>query len=451
MQRSSAHGTWSSRTGFILAAVGSAVGLGNIWRFPYEAGQGGGAAFILIYLAFVFGIGVPVMIAELGLGRRGRGSPPTSWARVATDEGRSRWWQSAGWLSVAAAALLLSFYSVIGGWTLSYLAEMLSGQLSGLAVEQSNAVFDGLLADEGRVVLWHALFMGVTIFIVARGIRRGLELTVTLLMPLLFALLIGLAIYALMAGDAAAALRFLFEPDFSELTPGVVLGVLGQAFFSLSLGVGSMVTYGAYLSERVSIPRSALTIAGADALVAMTAGLMIFPLVFAFGLEADAGPGLIFVTLPIAFGQMAGGQIVGTLFFLLMAVAAVTSSIAMLEVLVSWLEERRGVKRSIAAIAAGAAMFVVGLTTVFSFSRWSDIQFFIGTFFDNIDFLVNSVMMPLGGLLVVLVTGWIVSRKSMRNELHTINDRQFGVWYAMARVVCPVALLAIFLSVVGVI
>lgn len=450
MQRTSQHGNWSSRAAFILAAVGSAVGLGNIWKFPYEAGQGGGGAFVLIYLACVFGVGVPVMITELSLGRRGRGSPPKSLEMVARDEGRSPAWSGIGWLGVIGAFCVLSFYSVIGGWTLSYIFTTLGGELEGITAEASGALFNGFLANDLSLIGWHAAFMGLTVFIVARGIQGGLEKAVTFLMPALFVLLVGLAIYSMTTADGAAAIEFLFAPDFSEVNSDVVLQALGQAFFSLSLALGTMLAYGAYLPEDVSIPRSALIIAGADTAVALLAGLVIFPLVFAFGLEAGAGPGLIFVTLPIAFGQMTGGVIVGALFFLLLAIAAVTSSISLLEPVVSWLEEHRGFKRPVAALVAGGAVFTVGLGTVFSFNRWAEIKLFGLTFFDSLDFLTNNIIMPVGGLLMVVFAGWFMARASMRSELHTINDGQFAVWYTMARFICPIALILIFLSVIGV-
>lgn len=450
MQRTSQHGNWSSRAAFILAAVGSAVGLGNIWKFPYEAGQGGGAAFVAIYLLCVFAVGVPVMIAELSLGRRGRGSPPKSLELVATDEGQSKAWSGVGWIGTIGAFLVLSFYSVIGGWTLYYVLTSAMGGLENITADASGALFNGFLADSWGLIGWHIAFMAITIFIVARGIQGGLEKAVTFLMPALFVLLVGLAIYSVTTGDGAAAIKFLFAPDFSKVNADVVLQALGQAFFSLSLALGTMLAYGAYLPEDVSIPRSSLIIAGADTGVALLAGLVIFPIVFAYGLEAGAGPGLIFVTLPIAFGQMVGGQIVGTLFFVLLAIAAVTSSISLLEPVVSWLEEHRGFKRPIAAITAGGAIFTVGLGTVFSFNHWAEVKFFGRTVFDNLDFLTNNIMMPLGGLLMVVFVGWFVSRKSMRSELHTITDGQFNIWYAMARYICPIALIIIFLSVIGV-
>ncbi|RME98172.1 MAG: sodium-dependent transporter, partial [Alphaproteobacteria bacterium] len=287
------------------------------------------------------------------------------------------------------------------------------------------------------------------VFIVARGIKGGLEKAVTLLMPLLFVLLIGLVGYSLTTGEAGRALTFLFAPDFSKLSADVVLQALGQAFFTLSLALGTMLAYGAYLPEDVSIPRSAVIIASADTAVALLAGLMIFPLVFAYGLDVGSGPGLIFQTLPIAFGQMPGGQIVGTIFFVLLAVAAITSSISLLEPVVSRLEES-GMGRVTSTLAAGGAIFVIGIASILGFNRWEHIKPFGMDILSNIDFLTNNIMMPLGGLGLVLFAGWAVSRASMRAELHTASDATFNRWRLMARYVCPIALVLVFLSVIGV-
>lgn len=440
------HQNWSSRIAFIFAAVGSAVGLGNIWKFPYEAGEGGGGAFVLIYLAFVFGIGVPVMIAELSLGRRGHLSPPAAVKKIALAEGRPGWWSVAGWIGVIGAFLVLSFYSVIAGLTLSYMIEGFFGGLGELDAETTGDHFGALIGDGGVVLAWHALFMAITVFVVARGIHGGLEKAVTWLMPALFALLLFLVVYSLSVGDASAALGFLFAPDFSEVTPGTVVQALGQAFFSLSLALGAIMTYGAYVPKDVSLPRSAVIIAGADTSVAILAGLAIFPLVFQYGLEPGQGLGLVFVTLPVAFAQMPGGALVGGGFFLLLAIAALTSAISLLEPLVSWLEEHKGVGRAKSALGGGLAIFVLGIGSVLSLNAWSEVTFLRGTVLDNLDFLTNNIMMPLGGLLIAVFAGWIMRRASMRDELDTLSEGQFALWRFMVRYVCPLALSAIFIA-----
>ncbi|MEM9288784.1 MAG: sodium-dependent transporter [Pseudomonadota bacterium] len=446
---SSDHEHFSSRWTFILAAVGGAVGLGNIWKFPYEAGQGGGGAFVLVYLGFVFLIGVPVMIGELAIGRRGQSSPPIAVANLAFEEGRSVFWSILGWTGVLGAFLVLSFYSVIAGWTLDYIFKTVIGVTAQVTAETSGDVFGSLLSSWERMAAWHFLFIAMTVFIIARGVTSGIEQAVTYLMPALFVLLIILVAYALVAGEARQAMLFLFQPDFSKLTPNVVIQALGQAFFSLSLGLGAVMIYGSYLPKSVSIPRSALIIGAADTVVALLAGLAIFPLVFAYNLDVGSGPGLIFETLPIAFAQMPGGSIFGFLFFTLLTVAAITSSISMMEPMVSYLQERHYVKRVKAAIGVGIAAFVFGLGTVFSFNIWADVKLFDRTFFDTLDFVTNNLLMPLGGLLVALFVGWAMRFASVREELSSVSDGFFARIYGLLSVVCPIALVLVFLNVAG--
>ncbi len=444
------HENWSSRLGFILAAVGSAVGLGNIWKFPYEAGEGGGGAFVIVYLLFVFGIGVPVMIAEWTLGRRGHMSPPNAVRRVAEMEGRNPRWSIIGWMGTIGGFLVLSYYSVIAGMTVAYMVDSFIGTATALpAPEASQGFFAAFVGDFWSVLGWHAVFMGLTVFVVARGITGGIEKAAKWLMPALFALLVFLVIYALSVGDAAATFAFLFKPDFSKLTLDVVLGALGQAFFSLSLALGSMMVYGAYVPREVSLPRSAMIVASADTAVALLAGLAIFPIVFAYQLDPGQGMGLIFVTLPIAFSQMPAGVIVGGAFFLLLAIAALTSSISLLEPLVSWLEEHRGISRAKGALIGGGGAFLLGILSVLSFNGLSDMTFWRGTFLDNLDFLTNNILMPLGGLLIALFVGWMMSEKSLREELPGLSERLFHLYRRHLAYVAPVALLAIFFNVSG--
>jgi len=443
------HENWSSRMAFIFAAVGSAVGLGNIWKFPYEAGAGGGGAFVFIYLVFVFAIGVPVMIAELSIGRRGHLSPPNAAAKVAAESGRSSRWSIVGWMGVIGAFLVLSFYSVIAGITLSYMVDSFSGALGGFTAEQSLQHFEGKTGNGLFLIGWHALFMAITIYVVARGIRGGLEKAVTVLMPALFLLLIGLVIYSLAVGDAGAAFSFLFTPSFEDLTLDTTLQALGQAFFSLSLALGAIMTYGAYVPKEVSLPKSALVIATADTLVAILAGLAIFPIVFQFGLEPGQGMGLIFMTLPIAFAQMPGGLIVGGAFFLLLGIAALTSAISLLEPLVSWLEEHKGISRRRSAAGAGLAIFLLGIGSALSFGVLADLTFWQGTILDNLDFLTNNIIMPLGGLLIALFVGWMMTASAVRDEVSDLTGRSFDLFKVLITLVAPVALLAIFFNVSG--
>ena len=336
---------WSSEWTFILAALGSAVGLGNIWRFPYVAGENGGGAFVLLYLLFVLGLGLPALIATIMIGRRGKLSPIRCFETVTRQEGLNSNWVYLGWLLVLSAFLLLTFFSVVASWTFDYLLKSATGSFSGLDADSATAMFSGLTSNALRLAIWHGLFMGFTLFVVGRGIRRGIERAIKIMMPGLFLLLLVLTAYALIVGDASRALSFLFTPDVSRIDGSVMVLALGQALLTLSVGGAGMLVYGAYLDDSASIPRAAAVIALTDTLVALTAGLMIFPLVFAYGLTPGEGPGLIFVTLPIAFGQMPGGILFGMMFFVLLLLAALTSALSMFEPVVAWLEDSRGIPR----------------------------------------------------------------------------------------------------------
>ncbi|WP_374762794.1 sodium-dependent transporter [Yunchengibacter salinarum] len=437
------HAHWSSRWAFLLAAVGSAVGLGNVWKFPYEAGQGGGGAFVLIYLIFVFLIGVPVLVSELALGRWGQRSPVNSMKRVSEEEGRARSWTLIGWLGVLGAFFVLSFYSVVGGWTFSYVFSALTGAFSGITADESAAHFTDFIASPTLTVLWHAGFMGVTMWIVSQGVNDGLERYVSFLMPALFTMLLVLVLYAALAGDFTATLAFLFEPDFTRLTTANVLEALGQSFFSLSLAMGSIMTYGSYLTYQTDLGRSAVTVATADSMVALLAGLAIFPIVFANGLDPAGGPSLIFETLPIAFGAMPFGVLVATIFFSLLGVAAITSSISLLEPVVSYCEEQGSFSRRQATMLAGGGAFMVGILSALSFNLMSHITLFGMTFFDLLDFLTNNIMMPLGGLGMTLFVGWYVKRGSMIREL-AMQQPWFRLWYFLVRFISPTAIALIF-------
>ena len=465
---------------FLFAAVGSAVGLGNIWRFPYMAGEYGGAAFVLIYIAFVVFIGMPVLIAELTIGRRGGMSPINSMLNVAKESKKSPHWKWAGALGAFGGGLgLLSFYSVIAGWVLAYIIKAATGmfttfwasaEVAGAASqelaiaavrEQSGAVVEALEASAGLMVFWHFIFIALTVYIVARGINAGLEKAVTYLMPTLFLILLILVGFSMATGDFARAIDYLFTPKWEDVTASTVLAAIGQAFFSLSLTVGTMLAYGAYLPKSVSIHKSAGIIAAADSGVALLAGLAIFPLVFAYGLDIEQGPTLIFETLPIAFGAMPGGQIFGTLFFILLAIAAVTSSISLLEPAVSYFEEQKGMNRWKSAIFAGGVAFLIGLLTAFSYNEWKEVipLSFLGldtigndpaTFAKIIDFTVSNIIMPVGGLLLAIFAGWVVLRKNMRQEMGLPEGGLFEVWHVVVKFVCPIAIVWILVAGLGI-
>lgn len=446
------HENWSSRLGFILAATGSAVGLGNIWKFPYVTGENGGGAFVLVYLACIVLIGLPVMMAEVLIGRRGQRSPIHSMREVALREDTAPGWQVAGWSGVVAGFIILSFYSVIAGWSLSYILEAASGAFVEADVQGIKGIFEGLLGSPGRLLFWHTVFIGMTIFVVAGGVRAGIERAVSILMPTFFILMLVMVGYAAVATETFwEGAAFLFRPDFGKLTGESVLMAMGQAFFSLSLGMGVMLAYGSYLPKTVSIGRSVFAICVADTLVALIAGLAIFPLVFAHGLEPGAGPGLVFQTLPMALGRMGGGVFFGTLFFVLLAVAAWTSSISILEPTVQWMEERFGMRRFGAAVLAGVAAWVLGLATVFSFNLWSEFTLWGKTPFELLDYLTSNIMLPLGGVLFALFAGWKMSKTSTRDELG-VRGNAFGfrAWRFLVRYVSPLGIGLVLLHSLGI-
>jgi len=454
--RTSIHGYWSSRFAFVLAAAGSAVGLGNIWKFPYMAGENGGGAFVLIYLVCIAVFGIPVMMSEVLLGRRGRSSPVNTMSTLAKEESRSQAWRLLGLMGVLAGFLILSYYSVIAGWALSYVVDSASGTFSGTTSEQVGEVFNNLISNPKRLIFWHTLFIVLTMIVVVRGVSNGLEMAVRFLMPALFILILVMIGYAILHGEFLAGLKFLFAPDFSKITPDVVLKAMGQAFFSLSLGMGAIMMYGSYLPDDASISTTSFQVAFADTLVAILAGLAIFPIVFANGLEAGQGPGLIFNTLPLAFGQMSGGLIFGTLFFVLLVFAAWTSAISLIEPAVAWLIEKFSITRLCSSIICGLVTWLVGLGTVFSFNSWSRIEVFNDTFldgksfFDLLDYLTSNIMLPLGGILICIFTAWLMSDASRRKELKIKNEGAYKLWVFLTRYVTPIGVILIFLHVLGV-
>jgi neurotransmitter:Na+ symporter, NSS family len=451
-KRISIHGQWSSRTVFILAATGSAVGLGNIWKFPYITGENGGGTFVLVYLLCIALIGIPIMMAEITLGRRGKQSPINTMIALSKEEHRNPAWVWLGWLGVAAGFLILSYYSVIAGWALSYVFRTAGGMFLGVTADGVNSIFIDLVSDPERLLAWHTIFMVLTIVVVARGVRNGLEKAVTYLMPLLFALLIVIVIYAMTTGYFMQGLHFLFTPG--EIDGKGILIAMGHAFFTLSLGMGAIMVYGSYLSEDYSITQAAIYIALADTVVALLAGMAIFPIVFANGLEPGAGPGLIFQTLPIAFGHMQGGTLVGVCFFTLLMFAAWTSAISLIEPAVAYLVENKGYSRIYASVLMGVLTWFVGLGTVFSFNIWKDKTLTIpylldkATFFDTLDYLTANIMLPLGGLFIAVFAGWIMHRQSTQQELATYPFI-FKLWHFLIRFITPVAVIVVFLKAVN--
>lgn len=435
--RTSIHGQWSSRWAFILAGTGSAVGLGNVWRFPYVTGENGGGAFVAVYVLSVLAVGLPAMMAEVMLGRRGRQSPLNTMRTLAEEEGRSRNWQYLGWMGMLAGFFILSFYSVVAGWTLAYVFRTGSGMFHGATADGVASVFRDFKGDPERLLAWHTIFMVMTTVVVSRGVKSGLEQAVRFMMPALFLLLLLLVGYAMGNGEFTMGIEYLFKPDFSKLTGTVVLEAMGQAFFSLSLGMGAIMIYGSYLSEHASIARATLLIATMDTLVAILAGMAIFPIVFAYGLEPTGGPGLIFKVLPMAFGQMPGGSLFGSLFFILLVFAAWTSAISLLEPIVTWLVENRGMNRVKGSAIAGVCAWGLGVVSLLSLNVWSQHTIRGLAFFDLMDFLTANIMLPLGGVLIAVFVGWRMARGSSVEELAMGDGVAYRTWYLLIRFVAP--------------
>ena len=445
----SIHGEWSSRFAYILAATGSAVGLGNIWKFPYITGENGGGAFVLVYLGCVVAIGIPIMMAETLMGRRGRQSPINTLKTLATEAGANKNWHLLGWMGVIAGVLILSYYSVIAGWAIAYVFKAIFGGFSSDTVVIKE-VFDDLIASPVQLVFWHTIFMIATMSVVMRGVRGGLERAVQLLMPTLLVLLVVLVAYAMTTGESYfKGLSFLFSPDFSEIDGDAILTAMGHAFFTLGLGMGAIMVYGSYLPSGVSIAKTSLYIAGADTVVALLAGIAIFPLVFANGLEPGSGPGLIFQTLPIAFGNMAGGWLFGILFFVLLVFAALTSSISLVEPVVAWMVENKGFTRVKASVISGLSIWLLGVSVAFSFNIWSEFKIFDKTIFNFFDYLTANLMLPIGGFGIAIFAGWIMKQKHVKEELD-MPESQYEIWKFLACYVAPGSVFIVFLHVLGV-
>jgi len=439
---------WGSQWGFMLAAMGSAIGLANMWRFPYSVGVNGGGAFVLVYLGAVLTLALPLLMAELLVGRRGQATPTLSINRVAAESHGSLAWKAMGYGGIVAAILVFGFYSVVGGWALSYVVMTGRGSLQGLSAVQLQASFDQLSASPGLMLLAYTVFLGSVVVISSFGIKQGVERTVKLLMPALLVMLLAMVVYSAVTGDFARAVSFLFTPDFSTLTPSVVLDAFGQAFFSISVGLTNLMAYGAYMNRKTSIPGSSAIIVGADTLVALLAGLAIFPIIFAHGLEPSGGPGLVFMSLPIVFGSVPGGVVLGSLFFLLLSFAALTSALCMLEAPVSWLVDQWRWSRRPATLIVGGLVWSLGLLCVFSFSLLAGvrplggIEYFANmTFFDLFDFIVTRLLSPIIGACIALFVGWVVTSNVSAEELG-IRPESFAyrLWLLSLRFLVPVVL-----------
>ncbi|RUO44120.1 sodium-dependent transporter [Aliidiomarina taiwanensis] len=456
--KSPTHNRWSSNFSFVLAATAAAVGLGNIWKFPYIMGENGGGAFVLVYLIFIFLIGVPVLMAEVLIGRRGRASPGYAVRKLAKESKVNSAWQVTGWLGMFAGFMILSFYAVIAGWALSYMVKAAQGTFfTGISEAEIGNVFGSMVSNANELVLFTTIMIAGTVFVVGKGFKSGLERAVTFLMPMLLLLLILIAVYAAKIGDFGTAAQFIFKPDFANLSSQGILIALGHSFFTLSLASGVMIIYGAYVPRETSIVRTSIWIAIADTIVAVIAGLAIFPIVFGFGLQPGEGPGLIFQTLPIAFSAMPAPSLVATVFFLMLVLAAFTSAISMIEATVAFIEEKFKTSRWTAAIVSGALLWTVSLGTVFSMSgaAWAQIDWVIfgkelPTIFSAIDHIASNILLPIGGLLAALFTGWIMKKHYTQDELNT-SPLAYFIWQVCVRYLAPVAIIIIFLQLLGLI
>ena len=453
MQTSSVHGMWSSRIAFVAAATGSAVGLGNIWRFPYITSENGGGAFVLIYLACIALVGLPIMFAEIVIGRRGRMSPINSLRELSTASGASRNWAVIGVMGIVAGFMILSFYSVVAGWTLHYAFHYFKEWIGvGAPITDPAATFGSLLGNAGELTFWHGLFMLMTVGVVAFGVEKGLERAVSVLMPVLLILLLILLGYGMNTGHFQEAVGFLFKPDWSRVDGAMFVTALGQAFFTLSLGMCAIMTYGAYLPAHISIPKVGVTVAGADTFVALVAGLAIFPIIIANNIDpGSGGAGLIFTSLPLAFAEMPFGIFYGMLFFILLAVAAWTSSISLMEPATAYLVEATNLSRKSAALLVAGLSWLLGLASVFSFNLWSEVKIVGKSPMDAIDYVATQIMLPVGGLLIALFAGWVLSSRITREELDDkMPDWAFSAWLWITRVVTPALILVVLGGILGI-
>ncbi|WP_171011331.1 sodium-dependent transporter [Haloimpatiens lingqiaonensis] len=436
-------GQWGSKLGFILAAAGSAVGLGNLWKFPYKAGTNGGGAFVLVYVIIVLLLGFSLMIAEIALGRNTQLNAIGAYSKI------NKKWGWVGALGVLAAFLILSFYSVVGGWVINYLVKSATGALKISDANVLKEVFGGFVSSTTMPIIYHGIFMLITLAIVFVGIDKGIEKASKIMMPSLFVIIIILAIRSVTLPGAMEGVKYFIIPDFSKINMSVVLDALGQVFFSLSLGMGCMITYGSYLGKDTNIPKSGIIIPLIDTAIALLAGFAILPAVFAFGFKPDQGPGLMFVTLPAVFSKMPLGTVFAVLFFILVLFAALTSSISLLEVVVAYIVDKWNFSRQRTSIAIAIIIFLVGIPASLSQGVWSNIHL-LGNrgFFDTYDFIASNILLPLGGFLLCIFVGWIWKKQQCEDEITNGGEIKFRlkkVWFFLIKYICPVAILIVFL------
>ncbi len=437
--------SFGSKFGVIAAAAGSAVGLGNIWRFPYVAGESGGGAFVLIYLGFIFFIGVPVMLSEFTIGRRAKLNTFGAFKKLAPGKP----WYIIGIMGLVAAFFILAFYSTIAGWTLEYIVKAVS---NGFKNQDTTLIFESFKTSTFKPLLWQFIFMGLTAWIVFSGVKNGIERYTKILMPLLFFLIIVMCIRAITLPGAFAGIEFLFKPDFSKITWSVVLEALGQAAFSLSIGMGALITYGSYINNDNNLPKTAIEVSIADTVIAILAGVMIFPAVFALGMDPQAGPGLVFQVLPELFMKMPGGYFFSIIFFILLAVAALTSTVSLLEVVVAYASEELNMSRTKATIIGSLAIWLVGIIATLSFSNLSNFKIFDLTIFDVLDYVSANILLPIGALAIVIFLGWYLGKKVIADELSNngnLKMKFLGVFVFIIKFIAPIAIALVFFNSIG--
>lgn len=442
--------SFSGRFAVVAAVAGSAIGLGNIWRFPYLTGENGGGAFLLVYLFFVVIVGIPVMTSEFVIGRSAQRNPYGAFKRLAPGKP----WYLIGIMGVAAAFMILAFYTVVSGWTLEYFYQSVTGNLSGKNDTELTQMFDGFIRSPFRPLLWFLIFMGLTAMIILSGVKKGIEKYTKIFMPLLLILLIILCIRSVTLRGAAAGLTFLFKPDLSKIDPQVILTALGQSFFSLSIGMGTLITYGSYIKKDENLASSASLVVASDTLVAVVAGIAIFPAVFALGGSAESGPGLVFIVLPAVFQNMPLGIFFATLFFILLALAALTSTISVLEVIVAFMVEELNMTRRKATITATLSVSALGVITVFSYGPLSGLKLLGKNVFELLEYLTSNIMLPLGGLFIVLFIGWFLNPTLTERELTNdgkLRGKLLPLFRFLVRFIAPVAIAAVFLYGLGII
>ncbi|QKG79528.1 sodium-dependent transporter [Tenuifilum thalassicum] len=436
--------SFGSKFGIIAAAAGSAVGLGNIWKFPYITGQNGGGAFLLIYLFFVLLLGVPVMISEFTIGRRGGRNVFGSFKALAPGSP----WYFVGIMGVVAAFVILSFYSAVAGWTLEYIIKAVTVGFSNQSTSELGDAFTNFLANPIRPIVWQLVFMVLTAFIVAGGIKNGIEKYNKFLMPILVLFLIILCIRSVTLPNASKGLAFLFKPDFSKVSIKTILFAMGQAFFSLSLGMGALITYASYFRKSDDLGRTAVNVSLADTFIAILAGTVIFPAVFSFNIEPTAGPSLVFITLPEIFSHIPLGNIFGIIFFVLLAVAALTSTVSVLEVVVAYFAEELKISRKKATVLASVSIFILGIFASLSFGPLDRFTILGKSIFDALDFLASNILLPGGGLLIVIFVGWYLKKSDLYDEISnsgSLKARYFPVYRFIVRFIAPLAIAAIFI------